>query len=175
LELVQGCGLEARRLAGKDATVKGMKEEMSSYSCIHLACHATQHLLRPLKSSFHLLDGQLDVSEIIKLQIPNADLAFLSACQTSTGDSEVPNEAVHLAAGMLAAGYRTVISTMWSIQDEYGPEVAESFYSYLLKRRGEDSASAAHAIHHATQCLREKLGDTDKSLLAWVPYVHFGI
>jgi len=182
LDLVQGCGLEVLRLAGEDATSERMKEEVPSYTWIHLACHATQHVLRPLKSAFHLLDGELDISEIIKLQIPDADLAFLSACQTSTGDSELSDEAVHLAAGVLAAGYRSVISTMWSIKDEHGPEVAELFYIYLLKggceddsKHQRDGASAAHAIHHAIQCLRRKLGDTDESLLAWVPYVHFGI
>ena len=178
---MQRCGLEVLRLTGDNATVKQMEEEMPLYTWIHLACHATQEVSRPLKSAFHLLDGELDLSEMIKLQIPNADLAFLSACQTSTGNSEVSDEAVHLAAGMLAAGYRSVVSTMWSIKDEYGPEVAESFYSYILKRGNEDDkiqwngASAAHAIHHATQRLRKKLGDTDESLLTWVPYVHFGI
>jgi CHAT domain-containing protein len=50
-------------------------------------------------------DGHLEVLEIMKQKIPNADLAFLSACQTSTGDEKLPDEAVHLAAGMLAAGY----------------------------------------------------------------------
>ena len=178
LELVQGCGLEVLRLSGDDATVKRMEEEMPSYRWIHLACHATQEVLRPMKSAFHLLDGDLDLSEIIKLQIPNADFAFLSACQTSTGDSENSDEAVHLAGGMLVAGYRSVISTMWSIKDEYGSEVAESFYSFLLKKGNDDKIQwdgAAHAIHHATQYLRKKLGDTDESLLTWVPYVHFGI
>ena len=179
LELAQGCGLEVLRLSGDDATVKRMTEEIPSYRWIHLACHATQELSRPMKSAFHLIDGDLDLSEIIKLQIPNADFAFLSACQTSTGDPELPHEAVHLASGLLAAGYRSVVSTMWSIKDEYGPEVAASFYSYLLKRGNDkiqwDGTGAAYAIHHATQSLRKKLGDTDESLLTWVPYVHFGI
>ncbi|CAE6487268.1 unnamed protein product [Rhizoctonia solani] len=47
----------------------------------------------------------------------NKGLAFLSACQTATGDTNLPDEAVHLASGMLMAGYPSVIATMWSVMD----------------------------------------------------------
>ena len=46
-----------------------------------------------------------------------ADLALLSACQTSAGDEKLSEEVIHLAAGMLAAGYRGAVATMWSIRD----------------------------------------------------------
>ncbi|KAI0082963.1 hypothetical protein BDY19DRAFT_981531, partial [Irpex rosettiformis] len=54
--------------------------------------------------------------------LPNADLAVLSACQTATGDEKLSEEAVHLAAGMLNIGYKSVIGTMWSISDYIAPE-----------------------------------------------------
>ncbi|KAJ6529941.1 hypothetical protein DFH09DRAFT_934658, partial [Mycena vulgaris] len=41
----------------------------------------------------------------------------LSACQTARGAKGLQEESVHLAAGMLLAGYRGVIATMWSIMD----------------------------------------------------------
>ena len=180
-KLMEGHGLNVQRLSGEDATVGNVIKEMTSCHWVHLACHATQNHLPPLRSAFHLLDYRLSLSDIIKLKFPDADLAFLSACQTSAGDKDLSDEAVHLAAGMLAAGYRSVVSTMWSIRDSYGADVAESFYSHLLNRAEEegkpwpDSTGAAHAIHHATQQLRKRLGDGEKSLLIWVPYVHFGI
>ena len=180
-KLIEGHGLRVQHLAGKDATVGNAIKEMSSGQWVHFACHATQNPLRPLKSSFHLLDGQLDLFEIIKLKIPDGDLAFLSACQTSrTGDKRLSDEAVHLAAGMLTAGYRSVVSTMWPIGDSNGADVAESFYSHLLNGAEDgkpwpDGTGTAHAIHHATQRLRERFGDTDRSFLIWVPYVHFGV
>jgi CHAT domain-containing protein len=181
-KLMKGHGLSVQRLSGNDATVENAKKEMSSFHWVHLACHATQEPLRPLTSAFHLLDGQLSLSDIIKLKVPDADLAFLSACETSTGDKQLSDEAVHLAAGMLAAGYRSVVSTMWSIRDSNAIDVAESFYSDLINRAKKggkawpDSTGAAHAIHHATQCLRKRFGDkNNRSLLRWVPYVHFGL
>ena len=109
-----------------------------------------------------------------------ADLAFLSACQTSTGDEKLSEEAVHLAAGMLAAGYRGVIATMWSISDQYGPQVAEYFYAELVSQElelkqmsgGLSTDDAASALHYSTQKLRKQLSN---SALDWIPYVHFGL
>lgn len=51
----------------------------------------------------------------------NAELAFLSACQTAVGDEKIPEESIRLAAGMLAVGYKGVIATMWSIRDDDAP------------------------------------------------------
>jgi len=85
---------------------------MEEFPCIHLACHASQHTKTPLKSSIHLYDGPLELSEIVKKNLRKADFAFLSACQTSKGDTNLPEEVVHLASGMLTAGYRSVVGTM---------------------------------------------------------------
>ena len=152
---------------------------METHSCIHFACHARQNTHEPLKSKFTLYDGDLELSEIIKKQLVGADLAYLSACETSTGDEKLSEEAVHLAAGMLAAGYRGVVATMWSISDRHSSQVAEDFYAKLISQNLELEQSsglytdgAAHALHYSTQKLRKQLGD---SALDWIPYVHFGL
>jgi CHAT domain-containing protein len=171
--------LKSLLLEDDSATLIQVKEKMKTHSWVHFACHATQDTMRPLKSGVQLHDGRLEVLEIIKQKLPNADLAFLSACQTSTGDEKLSEEAVHLAAGMLAAGYQSVVATMWSIKDQYGPVIAKNFYAHILaKMLGDkqlDSAKAAHALHHAIQKIQKELGDTEEALLTWVPYVHFGI
>ena len=166
-------------LEGEDATVDQGITYMKTHSCIHFACHAHQNTQEPLKSKFMLHDGGLELSEIIKMNLKSADLAYLSACQTSTGDEKLSEEAVHLAAGMLAAGYRGVVATMWSISDRYGPQVAEDFYDMLKSQNLEqgqlsslNTEHAAHALHYSTQKLRKQLGDLT---LDWIPYVHFGL
>ncbi|KAF9535340.1 CHAT domain-containing protein, partial [Crepidotus variabilis] len=101
--------------------------------------------------------------------------AFLSACQTSVGEMKLPEEVVHLAAGMLVAGYRSVVATSWAIKDAYGPEVAEAFYQCLMEGgAGLDGSRATVALHSAVQKLRRKVGDSEAGLLIWIPYVHFG-
>lgn len=169
-------------LEGQDAGVDRVKEQMDTYSSVHFACHACQDIVNPLNSGFYLHDGRLELSEIIKKHIAGADLAFLSACQTSTGDEKLSEEAVHLAGGMLAAGYRGVVATMWSIDDIHGPKLAEYFYENLLKKEVDiksdskelPSEGAARALHYATQQIHQILDNSEEGLLAWVPYVHFG-
>jgi CHAT domain-containing protein len=159
-------------LATTDTVVKGMAER----SWIHLACHAVQDLSEPSSSGFCLHDGRLTLSKIISNSFGHADFAFLSACQTAAGDAKLSEEAAHLAGGMLAAGYRSVIATMWSIMDKDAPLVAKEVYSQLLSGGSPDSSRAAHALHHAVKSLRAELGeDSESSFLSWVPFIHVGI
>ncbi|KAH6888900.1 CHAT domain-containing protein [Coprinopsis sp. MPI-PUGE-AT-0042] len=173
-------GDRAAMLKGSTLTVNECLQYMEHYSCSHLACHASQNVAEPLKSQFLFHNGSLNLATIIQRDLKNADLAFLSACQTSAGDEKLSDEAVHLAAGMLAAGYRRVVATMWSIGDGNAPEVANDFYSYLFGHREEgsgnsvDGSVSAYALHHAVQRLRQRLDNSENSLLAWAPYVHFG-
>ncbi|KAF9530802.1 CHAT domain-containing protein [Crepidotus variabilis] len=145
------------------------------------ASHASQHPTEPLKSGFYLHDGQLELLEIIRQRLPSAEFAFLSACQTSVGDKKLSEEVVHLAAGMLTAGYQGVVATMWSIKDQYAPKIAEDFYEFLLREKREsgahqlDSRRAAYALDDATMKIRERLGDSESALLTWVPYIHLGL
>ncbi|KAF6753992.1 CHAT domain-containing protein [Ephemerocybe angulata] len=174
-------GIRVEKLDGMGLTATGCLDHMETCSSVHLACHATQDAEDPLRSRFIFHSGPLELGSILQRNLKNADLAFLSACQTSTGAQKLPDEAVHLAAGMLAAGYRRVVATMWSIGDRHAPDVAADFYQYLLSRRYPTSDAAfdgrhsAHALHHAIQQLRLRLPDnSDKYLLTWIPYVHFG-
>lgn len=163
-------------LLGELATVDSVLQGMEQHSWIHLACHAVQDTAEPTQSAFCLQDGTLTLSKIITKSFPHADFAFLSACQTAAGDEKLSEEAVHLAAGMLAAGYKSVIATMWSIKDDDAPLVAEEVYQYLVHDPEPDSTGAAHALHHAIRCLREQLEKSgEPSFLSWVPFIHVGI
>ncbi|KDR76801.1 hypothetical protein GALMADRAFT_1328734 [Galerina marginata CBS 339.88] len=159
------------------ATMDKVKADMQTCNWVHFACHGIQDVGDPLKSGVHLRDGRLELLEIMRQKLSNPEFAFLSACQTSKGDLKLSEEVVHLAAGMLAAGYRGVVGTMWSISDRHGPEFAKWFYEYLLENMGTDgldSTKAAYALDYATRKVRDTLGEGDDAFLTWVPYVHFG-
>ena len=171
-----GSGLHICSLLGELATVDSVLKGMEQHSWIHLACHAVQDTSEPTQSAFCLQDGTLTLSKIITKSFPQADFAFLSACQTATGDDKLSEEAVHLAAGMLAAGYRSVIATMWSIMDNDAPLVAEQVYQHLFHDPEPDSTGAAHALHHAIRHLHEQLQKSgEPSFLSWVPFIHVGM
>jgi CHAT domain-containing protein len=167
-------------LEDSKGTKNNIKAAMKSHSWAHFACHGVQDVNQPLESGLCLHDGRLELLEIMKEEIPNLDLAFLSACQTSKGDFKLSEEVVHLAAGMLTVGYHGVVGTMWSISDMHGPAFATEFYEYLLREsvekglNGLDSTQAAYALDYSTKKVRERLGEGDTAFLTWVPYVHFG-
>jgi CHAT domain-containing protein len=165
-------------LDNERATVAEVLHSVHEHSWIHLACHGVQDREIPTNSGFLLHDGLLTLSELIPESSKGAELAFLSACETAMGDMKVPDEAVHLAAGMLAVGYRHVVGSMWAINDEDAPFVADAFYKVLLddrlrEGRKEGRTDAAYALDEAVRQLRVKVGETN--FARWVPYVHFGV
>lgn len=162
-----------KQLDGEAATPDAVLNEMERHGWVHFACHARQDTSRPRESAFYLHNGTLDLATITQKQLKHVDLAFLSACETATGDEKLPDEAVHLAAGMLIAGYRTVIATMWSIGDGNAPLVTEKVYEYLLGGGAPDSQRAAVALHKAVECLRAKVGVY--AFEKWAPYIHIGL
>jgi CHAT domain-containing protein len=95
------------------ATVQEVVSHLSSSDIIHFTCHGKQDAKNPLESGLILHDGRLKVQEIMKQSTSNASLAFLSACKTAMGAEDLPDEAVHLAASLLFAGFRGVVATMW--------------------------------------------------------------
>ncbi|EIM81810.1 uncharacterized protein STEHIDRAFT_114518 [Stereum hirsutum FP-91666 SS1] len=146
-------------LNGSNAIVASVLEAMEEYNWCHLACHSIQDTKDPMKSKFALHGGALDLKIIMTKTFERAEMAFLSACQTETGDENRPEEAVHLAAAMLAAGYRTVYATMWSIGDKDGLVVAKEVYSYLLNRSDRGNGKEAYALHQAVATLRNNVGE----------------
>ncbi|KAG8692305.1 hypothetical protein FRC08_009864 [Ceratobasidium sp. 394] len=92
------------RLEGSAATSAAVMDAMEKQSWVHLACHASQDSTDPTRSAFHLYNSQLDLATIATKSLKHAGLAFLSACQTAAGNEDLPEQAVHLAAGMMLAG-----------------------------------------------------------------------
>ena len=165
--------LDITRLNDREATVAATLQHMNGCNWIHLACHGDQDAANPTESAFILIDDRLTLKEIMKQSFTHTELAFLSACQTAKGDSELPEEAIHLAAGMLMAGYRSVVATMWSILDDVAPVVAEKFYKHLINEGKGDSTRAAYALHDAMVHVREMRGEKD--FMSWVPFIHLGV
>ncbi|KAJ7121507.1 CHAT domain-containing protein [Mycena epipterygia] len=162
------------RLDEDMATVESVQQGMRDSSWVHFACHGVQNLSRPTESALLLAESScLTLSSIIRLNLPHADFAFLSACQTATGDKSLQEESVHLAAGMLLAGYRGVIATMWTIGDNDAPQVARDIYEHLFRKSSPDPTQAAEALHLAIQKLCQR--STGKSFFHWVPFIHVGV
>ena len=165
--------LPITRLTDQEATVAAVLQGMKECNWIHLACHGVQDATTATDSAFILVDGRLTLKEIMKQSFSHTELAILSACHTAKGDPKLGEEAIHLAAGMLMAGYRSVVASMWSVRDDDGPILAEHFYKYLIVEAGGDSGRAAYALHDAIAQLRNVRGENN--FTSWVPFIHLGI
>lgn len=95
--------------------VEDVAKHIGPSSIVHFACHGKQDLTSPLNSALALDDGDLTVSQIIKIKesISHNSLAFLCACETAMGDGNLPDEVIHLSATLLFAGFRGAVATMW--------------------------------------------------------------
>jgi CHAT domain-containing protein len=97
-------------------------------------------------------DGPLMIKDIIQSDWQDPEFAFLSACHTTVGDEESPDELIHLAAAMQFSGFRSVIGSMWTVDDEAAQEVVSAFYGNLVDGSGRlDCARAAMALHKAVK------------------------
>ncbi|CAE6396434.1 unnamed protein product [Rhizoctonia solani] len=164
------------KLQDEDATPDNVLTCMEQSDWVHLACHARQDNINPALSGFLLHGSTLSLNLIAQRDsIQNKGLAFLSACQTATGDENLPDEAAHLAAGMLTVGYRSVIATMWSIMDADAPLIADRVYARLLDGKDEipGQRDTARALHYAIEELRREVGE--EAFSRWVPFVHIGV
>ncbi|KAF8132505.1 TPR-like protein [Boletus edulis] len=147
---------------------------MKEADWVHFACHGIQDAKNPTDSGLCLAnERRLKISDMIGLSRSRGGLAFLSACQTATGDEGLSDEAIHIAAGMLFAGYGGVIGTMWSISDTLAPIVARDVYEHLFRNGTRpDYREAAMALHEAIGRVRE-CGEV--SFNEWVPFIHVGL
>ncbi|EIN04735.1 hypothetical protein PUNSTDRAFT_75870, partial [Punctularia strigosozonata HHB-11173 SS5] len=148
-------------------------ENLPQANILHLACHGHQNAEDPLKSGFVMRDEMLTIERLTMMPLPNAFLGFLSACETAKGDKKQPDQIIHLAATMLFAGFKSVIATLWSMEDVDGPLIAKSVYRDIFDGDKEyiDPDDVAYALDRAVQALRRTHPDPCR----WAPYIHLGI
>jgi len=98
---------------GSDATVENVTKMLPSATIVHFACHGQHNVNDPIESRVVLYDGGLSLLQLMRLETSKPSIAFLSACHSAAGHKDNPDETVHLASGMLAVGFKSVVATMW--------------------------------------------------------------
>jgi CHAT domain-containing protein len=159
-------------LEDSDATVQGVLDALNHNQWLHLACHGMPNRQRPFESSFAMRDGLLMIKDIIRSNWQNPEFAFLSACHTTVGDENSPDESIHLTAAMQFSGFRSVIGSMWSVDDDVAQQVMSTFYDKLVDDSGRlDCRRAAVALHKAVKKLRRNNVPLEQQIV----FVHIGI
>ena len=125
-------------LTGTEATKSAFEHVASEeHAIIHLAVHGVANNRHPERAALILLsdtssgdDGILEASEIVHLHI-NADLVVLSACDTAVGRLQGEEGIANLSLAFQLAGAKTVVSTLWSIEDTTALYLMKRFYAHL--------------------------------------------
>jgi CHAT domain-containing protein/tetratricopeptide (TPR) repeat protein len=158
-------------LSDGDATVQRALDALSRHQWVHLACHGIPNREKPFDSSFAMRDGPLTITDIIRPRQQNPEFAFLSACHTTVGHKSSPDESIHLAAAMQFSGFRSVIGSMWSVDDKIVGQLVSAFYENMVDGSGKlDCRRAAVALHAAVKKLRKKIPLEQQIVL-----VHIGV
>ena len=79
-------------------------------------------------------DGILTAVEAQQLDLDGVEMVVLSACETALGSSVSGEGLMGLQRAFQVAGARTLVSTLWSVDDEATAMLVVEFYTNLWKR-----------------------------------------
>lgn len=135
----------------------------SGADVVHFATHALADLRQPLASLLVLPaeDAAGKPTYLTAGQVQgwrgDADLVFLSACESAIGPPRFAGGMPGLQSAFLRAGARGVIATLWPIEDVLAREFTADFY-----RRYTGGQSAAQALSETQRMwLAPKAGASD--------------
>jgi CHAT domain len=160
-------------LTGAEATRPAVLNALARHRWVHFACHGVSSADGAATSHLVLYDhasAPLTVADIARLRLDDAEIAYLSACDTSTSRGDLADEALHITGACHMAGYRHVVGSLWGVQDTLAPDLAEGFYA-TLGAAGPGAAAAGRALHDSVGKIRAACpGSPD----LWAPYIHVG-
>jgi len=137
-------------LLGKEATEEAVRERIPDCPLLHFATHGKLSEAAPLSSAMALAHGEeFTVYELIGLRL-NAELVVLSACNTGQGETTRGDDVLGLTRGLLGAGARAAVVSLWPVDDVSTSLLMGEFYRRL--RAGD---APAFALREAQLYLRD--------------------
>lgn len=168
----------AQVLTGARATRAAILAALRNADRFHFAGHGVQYPAQLARAGLipydHTVNGWITPDDIANLNLSEAYLAYLSACETALGDISLADESAHLAGAMQVAGFRHVIAAVWILHDRTAADIARAFYA------AEATLGPALALHKAVRETRHRsqndTGRTGRDFgpLQWAPLVHVG-
>lgn len=139
-------GASATILDGEKATETSLKTQpLSTFRMIHFAVHAVGNDLEPDRAALVLNpgsiadDGLWQAREIRQTRL-NADAIVLSACETGVGKLQGQEGVMNLARAFFSSGAKSVVASLWNVDDRATASVMESFYQHLATGVAVDEA-----------------------------------
>lgn len=109
-----------------------------------------------------LEDGILTAEEISHLDLGNAQLVVLSACQTALGNIDEVDGVYGLQRGLKKAGARSIVMSLWRVPDEATSLLMTAFY---------DTLTSGQTPSQAMNQARAKMQQTYPDPYSWAAFV----
>jgi CHAT domain-containing protein len=174
--LIKRAGRQAERLSDGDAGEGRVREAAGGKRILHFATHGLADPYDPLLSALVLApsladggDGFLEAAEVMADErLSGADLVTLSACETAVGMTHGSEGVLGLTWAFLAAGNRTVLASLWPVDDVATAFLMDRFYQNRLGQRAglESPMPKAEALMEAGKWLRNLTLDEATRLAA---------
>ncbi|MDD5300176.1 MAG: CHAT domain-containing protein [Gallionella sp.] len=126
---------QSKVLLRKDANETALRQYGGGFRYLHFATHGEFNADAPLKSALRLAkdeqsDGLLTVDKLYSIKL-DADLVTLSACETGLGKIANGDDVVGLTRGFLYAGSRSIVASLWQVDDLATSYLMTRFYDNL--------------------------------------------
>jgi CHAT domain-containing protein len=172
------------KLFRKKIKVKAMNSEVTSekafkglslkdYKYIHIAAHGVHDDANPKYSGLLLgrepngsEDGILQAHEIFPRDL-NADIVTLSSCFSGFGEIDPSEGNLGIYRSFMIAGSKSVIISLWNVEDESTSILFSKFYEYL--KQGD---SKAKSLRKAKMYLKNETSFSHP--FYWAPFVLMG-
>jgi CHAT domain-containing protein len=150
---------------GEEATEERLRRYGPESRIIHIATHGLFRQDNPMFSSMRLGDSQLSLLDLYSLNL-SSELVTLSGCGTGLNAVVGGDELLGMVRGLLYAGTRAVLVTLWDVDDKSTADFMKCFYGHLTR------------IHDKALALREAINDVRRIYphpYYWAPSVLVGM
>ena len=151
-------------LLGAAATEERLRALGPDARLVHIATHGFFRQDNPMFSAIQLGGSRLTLFDLYQLEL-GAELVVLSGCGTGLNVVESGDELIGLTRGLLYAGARSAMVTLWDVHDQSTAQFMSIFYRQLAHQ-----GNRARAARLAMLELRE----TCPHPYYWAPFVLVG-
>ena len=148
----------------KKASKYNFLKNTTSSKIIHLATHASS----TGSPQIHFQDSTLQLHELYTYK-NNADLVVLSACETNIGEVKKGEGTLNLARGFFYSGAKSVISSLWNVNDQSTSYLMKEFYTNLSSGKSKISS-----ISEAKRSYLQQHQLSERSPYYWASFVLIG-
>lgn len=125
-------------MIGEEATKDNFYDYCANYEIIHLNTHAGIDTITETPwISFQ--ESKLNLDELYGIH-NQAELVILDACKTNDGTNASGEGIISLSRGFFYNGSKSVLASLWNVNEKAGNDIITAFYSYLKEGKSKPKA-----------------------------------